>query len=54
MNLVGLGKKGQEAAPLGHFGGWVIALAILLLLIVIMLHAFGVIDLDFIRSTRFG
>lgn len=47
-------KKGQEASTWGHLGGWVIALAILLVLIVGMLTAFGVIDIGFIRNLRFG
>lgn len=48
------GKKGQEASSWGHLGGWIIALAILLLLLFFVMAAFNVIDLDFIRNLRFG
>ncbi len=49
-----LSKKGQEASTWGHLGGWIIALAILIILLVGVLTVFGVIDLDFIRNARFG
>lgn len=54
MSPAGFGRKGQEAAPLGHLGGWIIALIILIILVVVMLSAFGIINLDFIRNARFG
>ena len=47
-------KKGQEASAIGHLGGWIIALLVLVLIVVIMLVAFGKIDLNFIRNARFG
>ena len=49
-----LPKKGQEASAIGNLGGWIIALLVLVLIIVIMLIAFGKIDLGFIRNARFG
>lgn len=49
-----LGKKGQGANPWEHLGGWIIALAVLVFLIVVILGAFNVIDIDFIRNLRFG
>jgi predicted membrane channel-forming protein YqfA (hemolysin III family) len=52
--LRSLGKKGQEASAWSHLGGWIIALVVLVILVVIALNAFGVIDLDFIRNARFG
>ena len=54
MKLVRFGRKGQEASAWGHLGGWIIALAILVVMLVVILSAFGVIDLDFIRNVRFG
>lgn len=51
---LGFGKKGQEASPWQHLGGWILALAVLMLLIGGMLAAFGVIKIDFIRNLRFG
>ncbi|MBI2141352.1 hypothetical protein HYU16_02915 [Candidatus Woesearchaeota archaeon] len=54
MSLTRFGKKGQEASPWGHLGGWIIALAVLIILVVVMLSAFGIINLDFIRNARFG
>ena len=54
LRLARLGKKGQEASAWSHLGGWIIALAVLVLIVVIALNAFGVIDLDFIRNARFG
>lgn len=49
-----LPKKGQEASSWGHLGGWIIALLVLVIIVVIMLTAFGVIDLSYIRNARLG
>ena len=49
-----LPKKGQEASAIGHLGGWIIALLVLVLIIVIMGVVFGKINLDVIRNARFG
>ena len=54
MSFVRLGRKGQEASPAGHLVGWMIALAVLIILAVVMLAAFGIINLDFIKNARFG
>ena len=54
MSFGAFGKKGQEANPWHHLGGWIIALAILVVILVVILSAFSVIDLDFIRNVRFG
>lgn len=54
MSMLSLSKKGQEANPWEHLGGWIIALAVLVILIVVILAAFNVIDIDFIRNLRFG
>ena len=49
-----LSRKGQEASTWGHLGGWIIALAVLVIIVVIMLNAFGLIDLGAIRNVRLG
>ena len=49
-----LPKKGQEASTWGHLGGWIIALLVLVIIVVVMLTAFGVIDFSYIRNARFG
>ena len=47
-------KKGQEASTWGHLGGWIIAPLVLVIIVVVMLTAFGAIDLSYIRNARFG
>ncbi len=47
-------KKGQEASSWGHLGGWIIALLVLVIIVVVMLNAFGLIDFSFIRNVRLG
>lgn len=54
MKSVLFGRKGQEASSWHHLGGWAIAIAVLIVLLGIVLSAFGVIDLGFIRNLRFG
>lgn len=55
MKFVNSGKKGEEGtSSLGHLGGWIIAIAVLILIIMVALSAFGMIKIDFLRNLRFG
>lgn len=49
-----IGKRGQEASSWGHLGGWIIALAVLIFLIILLLAISGKINFDAIRNARFG
>lgn len=49
-----IGKRGQEASSWGHLGGWIIALAILVFLILLLLVISGKVNFDAIRNARFG
>ncbi|MBI2175826.1 hypothetical protein HYU40_00565 [Candidatus Woesearchaeota archaeon] len=49
-----IGKRGQEASSLGHLGGWIIALAVLVFLIILLLVISGKINFDIIRNARFS
>ncbi len=49
-----LGKKGQEASPWGHLGGWIIAIGVLIILLLFLLSAMGIVNLDFIKNARLG
>ncbi|MBI2580764.1 hypothetical protein HYV85_03050 [Candidatus Woesearchaeota archaeon] len=52
--LTRFGKKGQEASTWGHLGGWMIAIGVLILLLLFLLSAMGIVNLDFIKNARLG
>ena len=54
MKSIFQAKKAQEASTWGHLGGWIIAIGVLLILLVILLSAMGLVNLDFIKNARFG
>lgn len=49
-----IGKRGQEASSWGHLGGWIIALAVLIFLVILLLVVSHHINFDAIRNARFS
>ena len=49
-----MNKRGDSVSPFPVVGGWILALIVVLILLMIMAATFGYINFDFLRGVTLG